>query len=156
MKTKTLLIAAAALAVGIISSQAQSVYSQNVVGYINQPIPAGGYQIVGSQLIGGSDANQTNGDVNATLINGLISSPNDPPSLSSNSVMYAWNGVGYATYYFFNQVDATAWEGFAAPAGFYDALGNPMPSSAYAQVNQGFFLYHTGASVTWTNAFQVQ
>ncbi len=35
MKTKTLLIAAAALAAGIISSQAQ-VYSQNIVGYANR------------------------------------------------------------------------------------------------------------------------
>lgn len=34
MKTKTLLIAAAALAAGVISSQAQ-VYSQNIVGYVN-------------------------------------------------------------------------------------------------------------------------
>lgn len=32
---KTLLIAAAALAAGVISSQAQAVYSQNVVGYVN-------------------------------------------------------------------------------------------------------------------------
>jgi len=36
MRTKTLLIAAAALAVGIISSEAQ-VYSQNIVGYANVP-----------------------------------------------------------------------------------------------------------------------
>jgi hypothetical protein len=32
---KTLLIAAAALAAGVISSQAQNVYSQNIVGYVN-------------------------------------------------------------------------------------------------------------------------
>ena len=37
MKTKTLLIAAAALAAGVISSQAQ-VYSQNIVGYANVPM----------------------------------------------------------------------------------------------------------------------
>jgi hypothetical protein len=36
MRTKTLLIAAAALAAGLVSSQAQ-VYSQNVVGYANIP-----------------------------------------------------------------------------------------------------------------------
>jgi hypothetical protein len=278
MKTKTLLIAAAALAVGIISSQAQ-VYSQNVVGYVNQPIPANSYQIVGSQLIGGSDVNATNGNINTTLLNGFISSPNDPPNLSSNSVIYvwngsgyaqfyyfnqadantwngtpvagwydtlgnmanvnlnkgqaafiqnhssfpmtitttgnvlggtsgstnitlinagynlvalqvsistnpivsgyglpgnltsspldpplasrndvifAWNGAGYAQYYFFNQADATTWQGFASPAGFYDSLGNAMPSSSYPQVNQGFFLYHTGASITWTNGYSVQ
>jgi hypothetical protein len=37
---KTLLIAAAALAAGVISSQAQ-VYSQNIVGYVNTPLPLG-------------------------------------------------------------------------------------------------------------------
>jgi len=38
---KTLLIAAAALAASMISSQAQ-VYSQNIVGYVNYPTPTGG------------------------------------------------------------------------------------------------------------------
>jgi hypothetical protein len=37
---KTLLIAAAALAAGVITSQAQ-VYSQNIVGYVNTPLPSG-------------------------------------------------------------------------------------------------------------------
>jgi hypothetical protein len=48
MRTKTLLIAAAALAVGIVSSQAQ-VYSQNVVGYYNLDLPAG-YNMVSVQF----------------------------------------------------------------------------------------------------------
>lgn len=272
---KTLLIAAAALAAGIISTEAQ-VYSQNVVGYVNQAIAAGQYQIVGNQMINGSDVSATNGDINACLINGFVSSPNDPPSSSSNSVifvwngsgyaqyfffnqadattwegfaspagwydalgnmanvklgvnqaafiqnhstspmtittvgnvlqgtnlttinvgynlmslsapvstnpvattfglpgnltsspndpptlanndaLYSWNGSGYAQYFFFNQADATTWEGFASPAGFYDALGTPMPTSAYPQVNQGFFLYHSGSPITWTNVFTVQ
>jgi len=125
---KTLLMAAAALAAGVITSQAQ-VYSQNVVGYVNQTIPAGGYQIIGSQLINGSDANATNGDVNATLINGLISDPNDPPSAGTNSQMIYWNGSGFTTFYYFNQADATTWEGAASPAGWY------LPSGAQASVN---------------------
>ena len=275
MKTKTLLIAAAALAVGVISSQAQ-VYSQNVVGYVNQTVPANSYQIVGNQMVNGSGVAATNGDINVCLTTGLISSPNDPPSSSSNSViyvwsgsgyqqffyfnqadattwegfasqagwydlagnmanvqlvanqaafiqnhssspmtittvgnvlqgtnlttinagynlvclsvpvstnpvattfglpgnmtsspldpptlakndtLYAWNGSGYAQYFFFNQADASTWEGFSSPAGFYDLAGNAMPPSAYPTVNQGFFLYHTGPSITWTNAFTVQ
>ena len=288
---KTLLIVAAALAAGMISTQAQNVYSQNVVGYVNQTIPAGAFQIVGSSLVNGTDVNATNGDINATLLTGLVSSPNDPPSTSSNSViyvwsfagqqyntyyyfnsadatywensggaspvypagwydaggtpasvtltsgqaaflqnhssspmtlttvgtvkqgtnfvtinagynlislqvpvsadpantngfglpgnltsspvdppsqaandtLYAWNTVGqqYATYFFFNSADATSWEngGGASPvypAGFYDAGGTPMPPSAFPEVNQGFFLHHTGAPVTWTNAFNAQ
>ena len=48
MKTKTLLIAAAALAAGVMSSQAQ-VYSQNIVGYINVPLQAG-FNLVANQL----------------------------------------------------------------------------------------------------------
>jgi hypothetical protein len=40
MRTKTLLLAVAALAAGVISSEAQSnVYSQNIVGYVNVVIP---------------------------------------------------------------------------------------------------------------------
>jgi len=41
MRTKTLLIAVAALAAGVISSQAQ-VYSQNIVGYANVPTTSSG------------------------------------------------------------------------------------------------------------------
>jgi len=280
---QTLLIAAAALAAGVISTQAQ-VYSQNVVGYVNQTIPAGGYQIIGSQLINGSDINQSNGDVNATLVNGFISSPNTPatstnsqmlfwsgsgystyyfftsadastwigdppgtdpagwydklqnyaslnlnnghstfifnhsavpmtvttvgtvfqgtnvvvtsinpgynlldlvvpistnvsvdasgnflpyglpgnlksspgnPTLTSNDSLLLWSGSGFATYYFYNQADATAWIGDTSdPAGFYDKLQNPMPTNP--QVNQGFFLFHNGAAIPWTNSFSVQ
>src|SRR5580704_5535841 len=42
---KTLLIAAAALAASIISTEAQ-VYSQNIVGYVNQPAVGGAYEMV--------------------------------------------------------------------------------------------------------------
>jgi hypothetical protein len=274
---KTLLIAAAALVAGIISTtaQAQNVYSQNVVGYANITIPPNGYQIVGSQFINGSDANATNGDINATFSNGFISQPIDPPNTHSNSAIYIYNGVSFVTYYYFNAADANTWNGtpvagwydllgnyanvqltgnqaafiqnhssspmtittvgnifqgtnvsvinagynfialqvpistnpivsgYGLPSnmtsspvdpplqsrndaifvwnginyqtyyyfnaadsitwgsndglpGFHDTLGDPMPVSAYPQVNQGFFLYHTGAPITWTNAFVVQ
>jgi len=144
MKTKTLLIAAAALAVGVISSQAQ-VYSANVVGYVNQTIPGNSYQIVGSQLVGGSDGSQTNGDINSTLVTGFVSSPNDPPNLSSNSVIYVWNGAGYAQYYFFSAADAATWGGDAPQtAGWYSLAG------AHANVNlnngQAAFIYNHSAS----------
>src|ERR1035441_4086348 len=48
MRTKTLLIAAAALAVGVATSLAQT-YSQNVVGYYNLNLLAG-YNMVSVQL----------------------------------------------------------------------------------------------------------
>jgi hypothetical protein len=50
MRTKTLLMAAAALAAGVISSQAQPVYSQNVVGYVNQVFPPSVYQVANNPL----------------------------------------------------------------------------------------------------------
>lgn len=153
MKTKTLLIAAAALAVGVITSQAQ-VYSQNVVGYVNQSIPANSYQIVGNQLVNGSDSAQTNGDINACLINGFVSSPNDPPSASSNSVIFVWSGSGYATYYYFNQADATTWEGFASPAGWYDLAGN-MANVKLTANKAAFIQNHSGSPMTITTVGNV-
>jgi len=81
----------------------------------------------------------------------LTSDPVDPPDPSKNDTMYLYNG-GYATYYYFNATDANTWNG-TPTAGFYDPLGSPAPAPS---VNQGFFLYHTGSTITWTNAFTVQ
>ena len=143
---KTLLIAAAALAAGMLSVQAQgsNVYSQNVVGYVNQAIPAFSYQIIGSALVNGSDVNKTNGDINATLLTGLVSSPNDPPNLSSNSVMFYWTGSGYANYYYFNAADATTWFGGSPmPAGWYDVAGTP--ASINLKDGAAAFIYNASA-----------
>jgi len=161
---KTLLIAAAALAAGVISSQAQ-VYSLNVVGYVNQPIPANSYQIVGSQMINGSDANQTNGNINTTLINGLVSSPvpatggnpSQNPALSTNSQILLWNGITFTIYYYFNAADATSWEGSGTwSAGWYDGLGD-YESSAALPIGTAAFIYnHSGSSMTVTTVGTVE
>ena len=50
MRTKTLLIAAAALVATVISSEAQTVYSANVVGYYNVPIGGNRFGLVANQL----------------------------------------------------------------------------------------------------------
>jgi len=77
MKTKTLLIAAAALAVGVISSQAQ-VYSQNIVGYANIKLNTG-YNIVVNQF-------------NCGVSNGA----NEIfPSVADGTTFLQWNGTGY-------------------------------------------------------------
>jgi hypothetical protein len=61
MRTKTLLLSAAALAAGVFASQAQTsnVYSANVVGYINRQIVTGGvtaqYSLVANHLQSGND-----------------------------------------------------------------------------------------------------
>ncbi len=54
---KTLLIAAAALVAGVVSSEAQ-VYSANIVGYVNVTCPAGAQVLVSNPLDDGT--NQAN------------------------------------------------------------------------------------------------
>jgi len=88
MRTKALLCAAA-LAAGAATSMAQSnVYSLNVVGYYNVPVPANQLVLVANQL------NTTN-----NTIAGLIQGP-------PNAQFYKYNG-GY-TAYNFDDVDL-AW-----------------------------------------------
>jgi hypothetical protein len=67
MKTQTLLIAAAALAAGVMSSHAQ-VYSQNIVGYVNIPLVAGN-NLIANQL--DYDGTGTNNTVSTVFPNGL-------------------------------------------------------------------------------------
>jgi hypothetical protein len=81
------------------------------------------------------------------------------PTQTANDTLFYWGGAGFANYYYFNSADATSWENSGGstpvyPAGFYAGDGSPMP--VYPQVNQGFFLYHNGPSITWTNAYTVQ
>jgi len=60
MKTKTLLIAAAALAATIISSEAQTVFSANVVGYVNQVAAPNVFSLVANPLDNGAGNVLTN------------------------------------------------------------------------------------------------
>ncbi|MGH7953617.1 MAG: hypothetical protein ACREFE_17105 [Limisphaerales bacterium] len=80
MRTKTLLIAAAALVAGIISSQAQTVYSANVVGYVNLPIPANQFTLVANPLDNGTNT-----------LNSLFA------SAPVGAVLEMWNGSGYSS-----------------------------------------------------------
>jgi len=83
MRTKTLLIAAAALAAAVTSSNAQStVYSQNIVGYVNTVIPGGSaYSMI---------CNPLNGTTNAA--DALM------PALQGGENLLIWHGTGYYTY----------------------------------------------------------
>jgi hypothetical protein len=75
MRTKTLLVAAAALVAGIISSKAQTVYSANVVGYATVVIPPGPqFAFIANPLDSG----------NNVLTNTL-------QSLPLNSKVYKWD-----------------------------------------------------------------
>jgi len=145
MKTKTLLIAMATLAVGVISSQAQ-VYSANVVGYINQPIAAGKFAIVGSQLINGSDVNATNGDINTTMISGLISSQSASPSTSTNTVLLNWSTAfgAFTLSYYYTGADAdVAFNSAGHVTGWYSAGG--VLSTIKLKNGLACFLHNTAA-----------
>lgn len=78
-------MAAAALAAGVMATQAQSnVYSQNIVGYVNVPLPTG-YTLVANQLdLDGTGASNTIYSVLGT---------NLPP----NTQVLAWNGSTYSS-----------------------------------------------------------
>jgi hypothetical protein len=114
MRTKTLLIAAAtALAAGIISSQAQ-VYSQNIVGYVNQVVPGNGAQsLVQNPLLG-----TTNGAEQMLALQG-------------GETLLLWSGSGYYVYQY--QAGAVANDG--APTDWTDGGGVPIPGGVY---NSGF------------------
>jgi hypothetical protein len=74
---KTLLIAAAALAAGVISSDAQ-VYSANIVGYVNVVCPAGTLVLASNPLDNGTNT-----------ANDLLA------SLPNKSSIQIWNGSGF-------------------------------------------------------------
>lgn len=120
MRTKTLLIAAAALAVGVASSMAQT-YSQNIVGYVNTPILPG-YNLLVSPV----SPNTTN-NAEAVL-----------PSLTSGDQLLVWNGVGY-------NVDL-----FIGPGDWYDGVSSSPISEPVLLPGMGFFYQNTGSLKTNT------
>ena len=85
MRTKTLLIATAALAASLASSMAQ-VYSQNVVGYVNTIVPANsvgnGFALIANPLI------TTNSDLTSVI---------PPASVPVGTTVYGWTGATFAT-----------------------------------------------------------
>jgi hypothetical protein len=99
MKTKTLLIAAAALAAGVMSSQAQ-VYSQNIVGYVNVPLVSG-YSLVANQL----DFDGTGTNNNVTTVFGT--------NLLVGSSVLAWepSSGGYVSATWINSKGTLKWSG---------------------------------------------
>jgi hypothetical protein len=115
MKTQTLLIAAAALAAGVMSSHAQ-VYSQNIVGYVNIPL------VVGNNLIANQldyDGTGTNNTVNTVFPNGL---PN-------KTIISAWN-PNTATFVTAEYFSTSGWN---------SGTNSPLVYSAL-QPGSGFFI----------------
>jgi len=101
---KTLLIAAAALAASVITSQAQ-VYSQNIVGYVNNIITPG-YNAFSVQL-DGVDGNGFTNSVTNVFPNVFDAGVGNGPL--DGSTMYTWTGTAFhATFFDANPADASA------------------------------------------------
>jgi hypothetical protein len=122
---KTLLIAAAALAASVISSEAQ-VYSQNIVGYANLPTTGGGTYLMTVPFQVGS----SNG-ANEIWPNGTI---------PDGSILSIWTGTKYIGYQS-DSGSSSLWD---------DSGGNPIPNAPLLPVGTGFFLIPAG---TFTNTF---
>jgi hypothetical protein len=125
MRTKTLIVTAAALAAGLASSVAQSnVYSVNVVGYVNQTLPANTLVAVGNPLDNGTN----------TLDSCLGSVP-------AKSTAQFWTGSGFTT-----STKGTTWSpNTAIPPG----LGFFVNSkTAFTNTYVGNVACNVGASTT--------
>jgi hypothetical protein len=120
---------AGALAAGVISSQAQ-VYSQNIVGYVNNSTPNGGtYAVEVPFKVGVSNgANEV-----WPLVGGL-------PTIPDFSEILIWNGTGY-TAFFSDSGSPSLWD---------DGSQTPINNSPVLPVGQGFFLI---PSASTTNSF---
>ncbi|HEY1719404.1 MAG TPA: hypothetical protein VGH42_14085 [Verrucomicrobiae bacterium] len=121
MRTQTLLIAAAALVAGVISSEAQTpVYSANVVGYVNVSAQPGQFILVENPLTTGDD-----------VISNVLQ------NLPGGTTAQIWNGAG------FNSLTYSAlshtWKN-----GSINADNTPLPPGV------GFFLQNSSAAITNT------
>ena len=122
---------AAALAAGVISSQAQgTVYSQNVVGYVNISIPAHASQMIANQLDTGSNTLD-----NVFQGTGLS---------STKTEVLEWNGAGYNVYTYLN---CSASPSSPGVAGFWNATQTAeVGATNYLQPGQGIFVLNGSAS----------
>jgi hypothetical protein len=121
MRTKTLLIAAAALAATVISSQAQ-ILSQNVVGFANQTNVANTtYLITIPFTVGVSNG--------ANEVWPVVGGIGGTPTIPDSSTILLWNGGGYDTF-LSDSFSASGWD---------DAGGNPIPNSPILPTGTGFF-----------------
>jgi hypothetical protein len=124
MRTKTLLIAAATLVAGFISSEAQTVYSVNIAGYVTA-LPANGqFTLLANPL--------DNGTNNLTSLF---------PGIPGASTIQTWNGSGYDAYKF----SAGHWKNL-------DPNNNTNADNFIIPPGVGFFI-SIGGSNPYTNTF---
>jgi energy-converting hydrogenase Eha subunit F len=123
---KTLLIAAAALAAGVISSQAQ-VYSQNIVGYVNTTLVAGYVNVVNP--------------LDNSAGNSLTNTISNPGGVLDGAYVYIWNGTGYTV----DSFDSSSPSGFDGPSGSALAQAPVIAPGQFV-----FLLNNTGVKMTNT------
>ena len=127
---KTLLMAAAALAAGIISSQAQPVYSQNIVGYANVSLDGGYNLLVNPFNVGASNGAH---EVFSTIPDG--------------STFLKWGGNGYNTYYYDTSIGLSANNWYLGD----QSTPGPVPS---VKVGEAFF-FQPGALGNWNQVLNI-
>jgi len=155
MRTKTLLLSAAALlAVGVVSTQAQPVYSQNVVGYATLQLPGGAYTMMTVPFAVGvsNGANEvfgTNLHAQTTVL--IYSTATNNIPLSNVGQNLGQNGnlpvppQSYVTYFYDPQFVSQGYGPWWTDSGY----GNNMPVPSLP-VGQAFFILPSGA---FTNTF---
>jgi len=133
MRTKALVLTAATVAAGALSSMAQSnVYSLNVVGYVNVPAPAG-YSLVTAQLQGANTSLAT------------VIGTNLPSGLSVYKWIPAQQTLSSNPDSFYTAADLA---GTGFPPGWYDSNNNP--STDTIALGESFFVLNTGSSTNLT------
>ena len=118
-------MALAALAAGVLSSNAQPVYSANIVGYVNIPVTSGFNTI----------ANPLNNSIGNSLTNII-----PPGPAFDGSVVSLWNGTTYVSYV----IDSTF------PTGVADPGDNFAVTPPVLNPGQAFFVNNTVGSNTVT------
>jgi hypothetical protein len=145
MRTKTLLLSAAAVVAGVISSHAQgsNVYSANVVGYVNVPLVANTFYLAATPL--NAATNDLNNLLSALPVKSSVQIWNGAGFTPSTKISTGWSPdftVNPGTGYFISSASAitnpfvgSIVVGFggsvtnALPAGIFQLVGSPIPFS---------------------------
>lgn len=106
MRTKTILAAAAFIAVGVLASKAQNVYSLNIVGYVN--IPVGSLTAIANPLRSGPS--------------GEVDRADHVVPYSEGDTIQVWTGVSWKAY----SMDSLSSSGWTDDGGDVDASSLPI------------------------------
>lgn len=139
MKTKTLLIAAAALAAGVITSQA-AVYSQNIVGYVNIVTYSNSFNFIANQLNNGDGSNNVQ-NVLANSTGSFVSGGTGNSQSPAQTILWLPKvGGGYNNLYYWSSNDLYVLNGNSpyGPDGWYD--GNAVYATNLITPAYGFFI----------------